>query len=339
MYDSEDPDDVWTMFDRIKLDDDVNDKKQSTDAAIKELQCSHCNSTDLHIDEGNYVCQKCSAIVCRYLDSSAEWRCFQSEDSKNTDITRCGGPTNDLLPNSSLGSVIGFNDKGKEDYGVYKMRRYHLWNSMNYPERTLYNIFEIINTTAMANGITKNIVDDAKSLYKQFSEMKVGRGDNRHSLIASSLYMSFKKNKVPRSAKEIAHIFNLEVTTMTKGCKKFQEIMNMNIETSNALDFISRFCSKLNIDKLTQDICRSFIDKIEKLGIASDNTPPSLAASVIYFACVYLNIKIEKKTLSKHCEISQITLNKCYKKLDNYKSHFIDEKEIEQIKSKYYELE
>ena len=230
-------------------------------------------------------------------------------------------PTNDLLPNSSIGSVI--SSQSNESYDMKIIRKYHMWNSMSYRERSLYNIFDSITVHAANNGIPNSIIEEAKVFYKKLSESKISRGENRSGLIASSIYMSCKSNKVPRSTKEIAKIFNLKLTTMTKGCKKFQQIMNMDLESSCATDYIQRFGSKLNISQEIKEICRKVVIKADEMNITSDNTPPSVAAASIYLCnCVY-GIGISKKDLAIACEISQVTLTKCYKKMQPYTDYLI----------------
>ena len=296
--------------------------------------CPFCSSKEIEMDKGFYVCQSCNAIVSKFFDSSAEWRNFNNDDSKGVDLTRCGMPVNNLLPNSSLGSVIGFSNE-RESHHLRLLRRYHLWGSMPYKERKLFYIFDTLTVSATSHGITKNIMDEAKTLYKRFSDMKQGRGDNRIALIASSLYMACKINNVPRSAKEIACIFNIKTTAMTKGCKKFQEVMGINTVSTSACDFIARFCSPLNLDQEFQNICRQIISRVEQLDIACDNTPPSLAVSVICFCASILNYRLDKKIVSESCKISLITINKCFHKLEMYKHDIINEaldKFIEQEK-------
>ena len=297
---------------------------------LDSLCCHECKSTDIELEKGNYVCQKCCVFVSRQLDVSAEWRSFPSEDHKGADMTRCGMATNALLPDSSLGSMIGFSND-RESHCIRMMRRFHLWNSMTYKERTLYNIFDTLTLNATSHGINKNIIDEAKNLYKKFSDIKIGRGDNRSAVIASSVYMACKTNKVPRSAKEIAKIFNLKPTMMTKGCKKFEEIMHMNTTSTSAMDFISRFCCRLNLSLDFQDVCKTVINIVEGLDIACDNTPPSLAVSIICFCSNALGIKMDKKEVAKECDISQITINKCCHKLELYKNEIFDEEMIKAL--------
>ena len=284
--------------------------------------CQIClNDDNIGLIDNNYVCKTCGIIVERFIDSGAEWRFYGHDDSKGNDPTRCGLPTSDLLPDSSLGALIGYTTRETSELRI--MRRYHMWNSMSYKERTLYNVFDTLTNTAVNNGINKSIIDDAKILYKKISEMKISRGENRNGLIASTIYMSCKRNKVPRSAKEIAAIFNLKLTTMTKGCKRFQELMRMNLEATGPADFISRFCSKLDMDNQMRDYCKSVIMKAEDLSVMHENTPPSIAAGAILLCSNVRGWGINKKMLSDVCEISQVTITKCYNRLVDHKDKIL----------------
>jgi transcription initiation factor TFIIB len=289
----------------------------------KGYECDHKHAI---IEEGNYVCTECNSVIERYIDNNAEWRFYGADDNKSSNPTRCGMPTSELLPNSSLGSIIGYTTKDNYDFKM--MRKYHMWNSMSYKERSLYNIFENLNIVAMNSGIPKSILEEAKTLYKQVSENKISRGENRNGLIAASIYMSCKKNRVPRSTKEIAKIFNINSTTMTKGCKRFQDIIKIDMNTTKPCDFINRFCSNVHLDHKQTEICKATIEKAEELDIVSENTPPSIAAGIIFLCNMYFNWGISKKDLAEGCDISQVTITKCYSKLDKYRTSLFANFEI-----------
>ena len=114
---------------------------------------------------------------------------------------------------------------------------------------------------------------------------------------------------------------------MTKGCKKFQEIMQMNKVDINRIndtttitidDFIDRFCSKLNLSE--EDIIQikdiSIMAQLHNL--VNENTPPSMAAGCIYLYVKSSDIDVHKKDISKVCKISEVTINKCFKKLEHH---------------------
>jgi transcription initiation factor TFIIB len=317
-------DHTWSLFQSFSSGDELV-SKQTAHTNI----CAHCSSSRLILDEGSYVCYDCGTVYDRFIDTTAEWRYYGHEDSKTSDPTRCGLPTNDLLPESSLGTIIG--NKNGECHEMRLLRKYQMWNSMTYKERTLYNIFDTLTVNAVNNGIPSTIIDEAKALYKKISEQKLSRGDNRSGLIASSIYMSCKTHNVPRSAKEIAKIFNLKTTTMTRGCKKFQEILKMDLQSSTAKDFILRFCSKLNLDKDVKNLCMHVVQKADDMSIICENTPPSIAAGCIYLVTNMCNVKLDKKELAAAVEVSQVTISKCYKKLYNYRMYLFPEEAIKKF--------
>tara|TARA_B110001469_G_scaffold125848_1_gene142090 strand:+ start:1464 stop:2510 length:1047 start_codon:yes stop_codon:yes gene_type:complete len=293
-------------------------------------QCLECKSNNVVVLNGEVVCRDCGSISDTVLDYNAEWRFYGSDDSKYSDPTRCGLPTNDLLPQSSLGSTIGF--KYGESFEMRKIRNYHLWNAMPYKERALYNVFESIQIRAINNGIPTCIIEEAKNLYKKISEIKINRGSNRHGIIASCIYKACILQGCPRSAKEISEIFELNIKHMTKGCKKFDEIMNMNKTNSslicspstNSCDFIQRFCSRLGLCENIMEVCKHVCKNVDKYDNFVDNSgPPAIAACSIYLVCTLFNINVTKKDISESCGITEVTINKPYKDMMRYHVHLL----------------
>ena len=145
----------------------------------------------------------------------------------------------------------------------------------------------------------------------------------------------------PRSAKEIADMFNEDITTITKGCKKFDEIGNLdsskNISVSNTttspVDFIERFCSKLNLGENIVGICTHVCQKADEYSFVDKCIPPSIAAGSIFLVCNILNINISKKEISSTCRISEVTISKCYKELLRYHKYLFPENIINKLYS------
>ena len=63
--------------------------------------------------------------------------------------------------------------------------------------------------------------------------------------------------------------------------------------------------------------------KIEEDSIINDNTPHSIAAGIIYFISQICNLNITKHDIKVVCGVSEVTINKCYKKLDNIKHNIV----------------
>ena len=297
--------------------------------------CDHCENILAFSDEGYLTCvnKKCGIVYKDIVDQSAEWRYYGADDNQSSDPTRCGMPINPLLEESSYGCKVLCI--GPMTYEMRKIRRYTEWQSMPYKEKSQYDEFQIITVMAHNAGIPKMIIDDAIRYHKKISEYELTfRGDNRDGIIAASIYISCRVNSFPRTAKEIATIFHLDVTSATKGCKNALAIIN-NLEkdmvnkdktvfsTTKPEAFIERFCSKLNMNNELTKLCQFISMKIEKMNLMPENTPPSIAAGIIYFISQFCKLNISKRDVKNISEISEVTINKCFKKLEKEKAQLL----------------
>jgi transcription initiation factor TFIIB len=290
--------------------------------------CEQCDSGLAFSDEGFLTCtnRRCGIIYKDIVDQSAEWRFYGADDNHGSDPTRCGMPINPLLKESSLGCKVICN--GSTSYEMRKIRRYTEWQSMPYKEKSQYDEFQRITLMSQNAGVPKMIIDDAMRYHKKISESETTfRGDNRDGILAASIYISCRINNFPRTAKEIATIFHLDVTSATRGCKNAMAIIN-NIEKdlenndktsfckTTPESFIDRYCSKLNINNELTKLCKFIAMKIEKEGLMPENTPHSIAAGVVFFIAQICNLNLTKRDVKNASEISEVTINKCFKKIE-----------------------
>jgi transcription initiation factor TFIIB len=274
--------------------------------------------------------KKCGIIYKDTLDESAEWRYYGADDNNMRDPTRCGMPINPLLKQSSYGCKVICSNRST--YEMRKIRRYTEWQSMPYKEKSQYDEFEKIKAMSKVSGIPKIIIDEALRQHKKISEMKTFRGCNRDGVIAASVYISCRIHNYPRTAKEIATIFNLDNTSATKGCKNAVHLLNVDendkqnsvhFYQTKPINFIERYCSRLNLNKELTMVCKFVASKIEKQHIIPENTPHSVAAGIVYFVAQSCNLNISKKMVNNCSKISEVTINKCYKKLEKIKNKLI----------------
>lgn len=315
------------------LDTFVNDSNPiKKTLQISNNICPSCKSKNLIFSMGktSYICSDCGTKSEDILDDSPEWNNYEDGKVENC---RCGAPTSAFFPISSLGTTI--NAPG---YSKVKMLRN--WGQMPYKEHSLSEILNDIENKCRKYKISKAIVDNAKILYKNVRDSKhdsgmnkgknvIIRGLNRKQIIAACLYFGAILQKFPRSTKEVADIFTLELKQVTKGCRKFLEIMKDNfiifdIKPSHGVDFIERFGNKLKISKQTIELAKLISENTTRLELASDHQATSIAAASILLALNILenendNLDISKKQISEIFNISDVTITKTYKKIYPYK--------------------
>lgn len=325
---------LWDQFD-TEINTDKNlECLFSTQQIANRSNCDLCQATVNYGENGFLTCTnpKCSIVYKDQLDLSAEWRYYGADDNKQGDPTRCGMPINPLLKESSYGCKVICNNRST--WEMRKIRRYTNWQSMPYREKSQYDEFQRIKMLSTAAGISKMIVEDALRYHKKISSLKTFRGENRDGVIAASIYIASRINKFPRTAKEIASIFKLNNTAATLGCKNAVHLLNkiekdlVNADKTkffktSPISFIERFCSRLSINQEITKVCQFVALRIERNNLIPENTPHSVAAGIIYFVAINCNLNINKHDVNKVSEISEVTINKCFKKLEHLKHKLI----------------
>ena len=62
-----------------------------------------------------------------------------------------------------------------------------------------------------------------------------------------------------------------------------------------------------------------------KNNLIPENTPHSISGGIIYFVSEMCNININKSAITNISKISEVTINKCYKKLYKIRNELIPE--------------
>tara|TARA_B110000967_G_C18882817_1_gene562108 strand:+ start:754 stop:1944 length:1191 start_codon:yes stop_codon:yes gene_type:complete len=328
---------LWNIFESDK--EELNNKEEGTVECVyttpkDDNLCHACDSYLMIMEDGFPTCTntKCGIIYKDILDYSPEWRYYGADDKNANDPTRCGNPINPLLVQSSFGCKVLCSNKSS--YEMKKIRKCLEWQSMPHKEKSLYDEFQFITTMAQNSGIPKIFIDDAIAIHKDISEQKMFRGLNRDGIKSASIYISCRSNGCPRTAHEIAEIFHLDKASATNGCAMAVNILQ-NIERGDVnkekghlcvtlpSSFIERYCSRLNVPNELTMLCKFVAKKVEHNHLITDNIPHAIAAGIVYFICYNCNIDTCKQDIKAVCGVSEVTINKCFKKLEALKEDLL----------------
>lgn len=315
---------VWAEENRIQPRKEVllTDEPNSV-----EPLCRLCHSTLYVMEDGFPTCVNihCGHVDTQVLDDSPEWNTFGKEDGH--DMTRCGNPENPLLKESSAACKVLKTTKCS--YEMRKIDKWIEWQAFPHKEKTLYDEFQYITNMGRIAGVSTKIIDTALIKHKEISNEQMFRGLNRDGIKAASIYLAYRMNGYPRTAAEIAKMFVLDKKHATKGCAMAVNILN-NIERNAAeqtelckittSSIIERYCAKFELIGNELTLLAKFIAfKIEKEQLILDNTPQAIASGIVYFINHIAKLGIAKQEIIRQCEISDVTINKCFKKINSHR--------------------
>ena len=112
-------------------------------------------------------------------------------------------------------------------------------------------------------------------------------------IVLLKVFYACKLQGEPRSPKEIADIYDLEIKNVNKGCRRFLEFidldsLNTEFSSSKSSDFIERFAGKLNLEDQYIKIAKDISINIHKLDIASTHEPPSVIRRMYFIGIYYV---------------------------------------------------
>jgi len=150
---------------------------------------------------------------------------------------------------------------------------------------------------------------------------------NRDGIKSASIYISCRLNGCPRTAHEIAEIFKLDKTSATNGCSMAVNILSnierntepsqkVNLSVTLPSSFIERYCSRINMNQELTMLSKFIAKKVEEQDIITDNIPHAIAGGIVYFIAQNCQLNVTKTDIKNICGVSEVTINKCFKKLE-----------------------
>ncbi|XP_048229443.1 transcription initiation factor IIB isoform X1 [Ricinus communis] len=297
---------------------------------MADTYCPDCKRpTEVVFDHsaGDTVCSECGLVLESHsIDETSEWRTFANESADN-DPVRVGGPSNPLLADGGLSTVISKPTGASGDFLTSSLGRWQ--NRGSNPDRSLIQAFKTIATMSDRLGLVATIKDRANEIYKKVEDQKPLRGRNQDAVLAACLYIACRQEDKPRTVKvEICSVANgatkKEIGRAKEYIVKQLEVelgQSMEMGTIHAGDFLRRFCSHLGMNNQAVKAAQEAVKKSEELDIR--RSPISIAAAIIYMITQLSEEKKLLKDISTSTGVAEGTIRNSYKDLYPYASRIV----------------
>ncbi|XP_041370510.1 transcription initiation factor IIB-like [Gigantopelta aegis] len=260
------------------------------------------------------ICPECGLVVGdRVVDVGSEWRTF-SNDKNTKDASRVGAAENQLLDGGDLSTIIGTGMPGGKDlvdeFGkpMYRNRR-----TMNSSDRTLLNAFREINQMADRLNLPKMIADRGNTLFKQVHEGKSLKGRSNDAIASACMYIACRQEGVPRTFKEICAVSKISKKEIGRVFKLILKTLETNVDLITTGDFMSRFCSNLQLPNHVQKGATHIARKAVDMDLVPGRSPISVAAAAIYMASQASEEKKTQREIGDIAGVADVTIRQSYK--------------------------
>eukprot|EP00656_Telonema_subtile_P054626 TRINITY_DN820_c0_g1_i1.p1 TRINITY_DN820_c0_g1~~TRINITY_DN820_c0_g1_i1.p1 ORF type:complete len:348 (+),score=101.75 TRINITY_DN820_c0_g1_i1:94-1137(+) len=265
---------------------------------------------------GDAICSECGCVLeGGIIDQTSEWRTFAS-DAGSVDPSRVGAAENPLLEDSGLSTTMARDPKGNNSFGD-NLRKWNNRGAQSNSDRNLINAFREIDRMAEHMALPGKIGHTAKQTYKDVEKNKKLRGRSSEAIIAACVYIACRLEGVPRTLKEVAGQCaapRKEIGSCFNHIKKELKL-NDRMDTIRADDFMTRFCSHLDLPEGVRAAAGWIADKATEMRLVAGKSPVSVAAAAIFFACQLCEDKHfkDRSEISKAAGVSEVTIRNSYK--------------------------
>lgn len=295
--------DMWNIFNKLSksFDDNYSDKLDTLKdkTSYDKNKCEVCGEIgSVSASDGMMVCMKCGVENDIEIDIGQEWRYYCDNDNKSgSDPTRVGLPTNTLISNSMLSTII-------LGYGRESFRRHQEWSTASHKERTIYSLYNKLKDKCLKNGLPQCVIDKAIAMYLKYNNLK--RGDSRMGVLAACILYACRDKTISRTIEEIEDMFDISRKKLSSGFKEIhQHLYNYNpkyiaeIEPFLPEYDITRYCNLLKIGAEYIEATKEVYHMADFLGLVSNITPKSVTLGCIYLVICYYNLDIDISELVK----------------------------------------
>lgn len=283
---------------------------------IESLKCEAHPKAKLIEDyrAGDVVCSLCGLVVGdRMIDVSSEWRTF-SNDKESKDMSRVGAVENQLLNGEDLTTYVG-RATGQAGYDEFGNPKYRNRKTMSAMERTLTTGFRDIGVMSERLNLPHCVSQQAEVLYKKVYDSRALRGRCQDAVISACIYIACRREGAARTFKEICAVSRSTKRDIGRCFKQILLCLEENVDAISIKDFMSRFCTHLNLNNDVQQVATYMAFTADKRGIVAGRTPITISAASIYMASHACGYKKSLKDIAEIAGVAESTIRQLYKAL------------------------
>ena len=297
-----------------------------SNSVLSKIVCPECdNDSNIVNDDtrGEIICGNCGIVISeKIIDQGPEWRAFNTLERDKR--SRVGSPISYTIHDKGLSTMIDWHDK--DIYGkklppktraqVYRMRKWQIRTRVHSSiARNLAQAMTELDRLSSQLDIPKGVKETSAVMYRRAIERRLIRGRSIEAMIAAAVYAACRLRKVPRTLDELVKYTRVNKKDLGRAYRLMIQRLGIQIPTSNAKDFISRFCADLELSGRVQKKACELIDQATAKAITAGKDPTGLAAASIYITGILEGERRTQRRIAEVAHVTEVTIRNRYKEL------------------------
>ncbi|MCH8916319.1 MAG: transcription initiation factor IIB [Thaumarchaeota archaeon] len=286
-----------------------------------ENSCIHLTSL---FDEntGEQICRKCGQILDNnMIDYSYDGF---NEDLKNL---RTGPKISITIHDGGLSTVIGrsnFDSSGKAvSHGMKgNLSRMRMWDSRSKAKTTSQRnlMVALLEITKLKEkmSLSDAIIERAAYFYRKASEKKLIRGRTVKGIVGACIYAACRDLGTTRTIMEISKCMQERRKIIARSYRLLFQQLSLDVPVPDPTSSIVRFSNNMELSEKIKRDAIFILNTLKEKQVVAGKKPDSVAATVLYMACIKNNESVSQQKISKMSDITTITIRNRLEEFTKY---------------------
>ncbi len=291
----------------------------------KLIECSACNSDRLITDHesGEVICGKCGVVISDIIqENQADGSAYFTIDEIFDKSRNAGLPNSLARHDMGLSTIIGRPNRDASGHILgaamrSRMLRLRRWDNRikaipSSNSGNIKNAFNQLDILKDKLGLPDAIVEKIAYIYRKAQRRGLVRGRAISEVLAASTYLACREVGIPKALKEIAEANNIKRTALAKSYRLLINELDIKIPILDPAKCITKVANKANLNEKTKRNAIDIMYQLNKKEISAGKDPMSVAATVLYMACLNTGEKRTQIDIAQAAGITVVTLRNRY---------------------------
>ncbi|MDG7023035.1 MAG: transcription initiation factor IIB family protein [Nitrososphaerota archaeon] len=231
-------------------------------------------------ESGEVMCGACGIVVRGgAVDFGPDWHAGSKREDR-----RGGEQASEVMGDLGHSTKIG-REVFPTDGAVRNLRTWDAWSPVSKKARSLKTAVPRIRRSAEKLSLPGTAVERAAQVYqKAFTAGLVRR--RSVEVAAAALYFASREVGIPRTLRQVAKASDIGRKDVARSYRALLKGLDLKVQAPVALKYISGIASRADISEKSRRRAVELFDQVEKKGAHWGRNPASVAAAVLYLACL-----------------------------------------------------
>jgi transcription initiation factor TFIIB len=284
------------------------------------ISCLKCELEHLIVDveSGELVCSKCGIVAeDKMQESNVQFRA-KGNEIRGTEPSSLASYDMDL---STMIGVTVKDGKGNRiqpsiQSALFRLRTWdHRIQLHKNKDRNLKRAFQLLHILKDKLNLSDVTIEKAAYIYRKALAKGMIRGRSGEVVVVASIYIALRESQSPISLREISKASNIRLNKIARIVRLVSMELDILIPLADLKRSVSKVGNTVGLSEKTKREAVDLISHIKEIEYSDGKKPMTIAATVLYLACIKTGEHVSQKEIAKAAGVTDVSIRNRVKDL------------------------